>query len=103
MFTIGGGIGDRGTDADLKIILEAKFRLLFRAERQGPHAFLSPPLLPLSWDPCLSQPRSPWSEDLESVEQKKPQSGDSRTRGPHLARGSDHNKAWALKPSLRLW
>lgn len=33
VFTIGGGIANRGTDADLKIILEAKCGLLFRAER----------------------------------------------------------------------
>lgn len=46
VFTIGGGIGDEGADVDLKIILEATWGLLFRAERQGSHSLLSPPEIP---------------------------------------------------------
>lgn len=87
VFTIGGGTGDRGAEADLKIILEAKWGLLPRTERQGACALLSPSQLPFSWCCWLSQASSPWSEDLEFVGLRGPQCGDSRTLGPHLAKG----------------
>lgn len=43
VFTIGGGTGDRGAEADLKIILEAKWGLLLRTEARGLCSLISLP------------------------------------------------------------
>lgn len=88
VFTIGGGTGDRGAESDLKIILEANWGLLLWTERQVAYALISLPASPRLV--LLAQPAPQSLEGrsgIQSVGLREPQCGDSRTLGPHLAKG----------------